>query len=351
MKQKISIFLCIALLFASLTGCGGKNDQPTNAKSYVNVYNWGEYIDEQVLREFEQETGIHVNYMTFETNEQLYSILRQGGSSHDVIIPSDYMISRLIAEDMLEKINLDNVPNASLLDSSFASMDFDPTGEYSVPYMWGTVGIIYNTTMIADPVTSWSALFDAAYADKILMFDNSRDAMGIALKYLGYSLNTTDTQELDEAFALLQEQKPLLQAYVMDQIFDKLVSGEAAIGPYYAGDYLTMVADNPDLAFVVPEEGSNRFVDSMCIPKGAPNKENAEAFINFMCKAEVSQKNAEYIGYTSPIAAVKDTMELDEKDLEVMYPSETVLGRCEFFVNLPRETLEAYDNYWSRLKS
>jgi len=266
LKKIVTIVVALAMLLALCAGCGNSNKD--ESKGVVNVYNWGEYIGEDIVAQFEKETGIKVNYKTYDTNEALYSVLKQGGVSYDVIIPSDYMISRMISEDMLEKIDFNNIPNMSLIEDQWSGMEYDPNGEYAVPYLSGTVGIIYNTTMIDEDITSWSALFDEKYSGQILMFDNSRDAMGIALKYLGYSLNTTDMAEIDEAFELLLSQKPFLQGYVMDQIFDKLESGEAAIGPYYAGDYLTMVENNPDLAFVVPEEGSNRFVDAMCIPKG-----------------------------------------------------------------------------------
>lgn len=351
MKRIASIVMIMALALTVLAGCGNGGRSAGADKGVVNVYNWGEYIGDGIISKFEAETGIKVNYKTFDTNESMYSVLKQGGVSYDVIIPSDYMISRMISEDMLEKIDFGNIPNMSLIDRGWSGMEYDPTGEYTVPYMSGTVGIIYNTSMIDEEITSWSALFDEKYAGRILMFDNSRDAMGIALKYLGYSLNTTDAAALDEAFALLQEQKPLLQGYVMDQIFDKLESGEAAIGPYYAGDYLTMLENNPDLAFVIPEEGSNRFVDCMCIPKGAANKDNAEAFINFLCGTDIALENAEYVGYTSPNAEVEALLDLDGEAAAVAYPSEEVLSRCEFFINLPQATLDAYDDYWVRLKS
>jgi len=350
LKRKLLSAFCAVLVLAMLAGCG-KSGGGSDEKKIVNVYNWGEYIDEQLLEDFEDETGIHVNYQTFDTNESMYSILKQGGSSYDVIIPSDYMISRLIEEDMLEKIDFNNIPNMELIDESFKDMEFDPTGEYSVPYMWGTVGIIYNKTMVDEPVDSWEILFDEKYSGQILMFDNSRDAMGIALKYLGYSLNTTSDVELDQAFELLETQKPLLQAYVMDQIFDKLAGGEAAIGPYYAGDYVTMVQDNPDLEFVTPKEGTNRFVDSMCIPKGAENKDNAEAFINFMCSTKASTANSDVVGYASPNIEVRDSLDLDDETMEVMYPGDSILANCEYYINLPQSVLDAYDNYWTRLKA
>lgn len=346
MKKSISILVCAVLLAGLFAGCGGK----AASKGVVNVYNWGEYVDMDLIRQFEDETGITVNYKTYESNEQMYSVLRQGGVSYDVVIPSDYMVSRLIAEDMLQPLNFDNIPNYAMIEDSLKGMAYDAEELYSVPYMWGTTGLIYDPNVVGE-ADSWSALFDEGSAGMILMFDNSRDAIGIALKYLGYSLNTTDKAELDAAYELLRQQKPLLQGYVMDQIFDKLESGEAAIGPYYAGDYLTMLENNPNLKFCIPKEGSNVFVDAMCVLKNAENKENAEAFINFMTAAENSAANSEYIGYTSPNREVRDMLELDELTASVMYPDDALLAKCEAFINLPQETLDYYDELWIKLKS
>lgn len=346
MKKTLTIFLCALMLIGLFSGCGGK----TAANGVVNVYNWGEYIDTSLLEQFEDETGIKVNYKTFESNEQMYSVLKQGGVSYDVVIPSDYMISRMINEGMLETLDFNNIPNFSLIDDSLKNMAYDPDGLYSVPYMWGTTGIIYDPAVVGE-VDSWSALFNEKNSGSILMFDNARDAMGIALKYLGYSLNTTDKTELDAAFELLKQQKPILQGYVMDQIFDKLESGEAAIGAYYAGDYLTMHESNPNLKFCIPKEGSNVFVDAMCVLKGAKNKASAEAFINFMTGTDQSLANSEYIGYTSPNKAVTDLIELDDLSRSVMYPDNAALSKCEAFVNLPQETLDYYDTLWVKLKS
>jgi spermidine/putrescine transport system substrate-binding protein len=351
----------IAALLASAS-CG-KTDAPPGGSETpgggqevggeVNVYNWGEYIDESIFADFEAETGIRVNYTTFQTNEEMYAAMKLGGTNYDLIIPSDYMIGRMISEGMLEKLDLENIPNISLISSERLTPAYDPTGEYSVPYMWGTVGLIYNSSMVDGELTSWSALFDPEYSGQILMFDNPRDAFGIALKYLGYSLNTTSETELREAYELLAQQKPILQAYVMDKIFDKLEGGEAAIGPYYAGDYLTMRENNPDLRFVLPGEGSNVFTDAMCIPKGAANKENAEKFINFMTGTDVSAANMDMTGYASPNdeAAAIYGEELDEDGYAAMFPPDDVLARCEPFLNLPEETLSLYDSLWVELKS
>ncbi|MDR0952568.1 MAG: spermidine/putrescine ABC transporter substrate-binding protein [Oscillospiraceae bacterium] len=347
MKKVLTVLLALTLILGVFSGCGGESGSDKNE---VNVYNWGEYIDMSLLDEFEEETGIKVNYNTYENNEQMYSVLKQGGVSYDVVIPSDYMVARMIDEDMLEPLAFENVTNFVFIEDSLKNMAYDPDNTYSIPYMWGTVGIIYDPNVVGE-VTSWSALFDPANTGKTLMFDNSRDAFGIALKYLGYSLNTTNETELNEAYELLEQQKPILQGYVMDQIFDKLESGEAAIGPYYAGDYFLMLENNPDLKFCIPTEGTNVFVDAMCVLKGAENKENAEKFINFMSRADVSRRNSEFIGYTSPNSEAKELLDVDEYQLSVMYPSDELLANCEAFANLPQATLDWYSDAWARLKS
>lgn len=353
MKRKLCLLMALGLVLL-LCGCS-KADQG----NVVNVYNWGEYLDMSILDEFEEQTGITVNYKTFESNEQMYSVLKNGGASYDVIIPSDYMISRMIEEDMLEKLDFSNIPNFDLVSDQYKNLSYDPTNEYSVPYMWGTLGLIYNSAYIDEEITSWSALWDERYSGNILMFNNNRDAMGVALKYLGYSLNTTDEQQLREAEALLSRQKPLLQKYVMDQIYDLLESGEALIGPYYAGDYLCMIENNPDLVFVIPEEGSNWYVDSMCIPKGAEHKENAEAFINFMCSTDICVRNMYETGYVSPNEEANDQVrgEYDLTDPDdayqhsVMFPEAQVLDRCEVYINLPAATNKLYSRLWIKLLS
>lgn len=348
MKKILSLLLALAMVL-SLAACGGGN--AAESKGEVNVYNWGEYIDEDLLDEFEDETGIKVNYSTFSDNESMYSSLKNGASEYDVVIPSDYMISRLISEDMLEPLDFANIPNLETIDDQFKGLEYDPENRYTVPYMWGVVGVVYNTTMVEGTPDSWDILWDENLAGQILMFDNSRDALAIALKKLGYSLNTTDEGQLREALAILQEQKPLVQAYVMDQIFDKMEAGEAAVGPYYAGDALTMMDSNPDLAFFFPKEGENFYVDSMCIPKGASNKENAEAFINFMCKPASSAANAEYICYSVPSTEARELLSDDLKDSDICYPSDDIMANTEVFINLPQETLDLYDQLWIDLKA
>ena len=364
MKKVLSVFLAllVALCAFSVTAMADDADAYAIDEEYyakfkgqnlkLYVYNWGEYIADgadgsrDVIAWFEELTGIDVEYTTFDTNEGLYSKLQSGSAYYDVIIPSDYMISRLAQQGMLEKLNFDNIPNfARYVDESFRNPDYDEAQEYSVPYTWGTVGIIYNTKYI-ESVDSWSALWEEEYKGKILMFDNSRDAFAIALKYLGYSLNTEDAEEITEAAELLKQQKPLVQAYVMDQIFDKMVEENAWIAPYYAGDYLTMAEDNEALAFAFPKEGTNSFVDAMCVPKGCVNREAAELFINFMCEPAVSAENCGMIGYSTPISAAKTMMDEEMTSNEIAYPSAALLENTEMFVNLSDETNRQLDILW-----
>ena len=346
-KKAFIVIVALCLLLIPLaSGC-----RPTEV---VNVYNWGEYIDESIFRDFENETGIRVNYSTYETNAQIYALLNRGGANVDVIIPSDYMVARMIDEDMLEELDFSNIPNFSLIDERYKGLDFDPDDRFSVAYMTGTVGLIYNSALIPYDITSWNALWDERFDDQILMFDNQRDAFGIALKYLGYYQNTINESEIREAFELLVRQRPLLQAYVMDQIFVKLESGEAWLGPYYAGDYFVMRENNPDLRFVRPVEGSNFFVDSMCIPKGAANKTNAELFINFMSSTDIALRNMEYIWYASAnadaAAIFAQEQELSPEDYEVLFASDVTLANSDVFTHLPAQILELYDQLWVELK-
>lgn len=336
----------------------------------INVYNWGEYISDgtedslDVVKAFEKISGINVNYNTFATNEDMYAKFKSGSTSvYDIVIPSDYMIGKMIDEGMLEKINFDNVPNFKYIDDSFKYLDFDPTNEYSVPYTWGVVGVVYNKKYVTEEEAStWDVLWNEKFKGEILMFSNSKDAFALALAKLGYSLNSTDKDEINEAAALLREQKPLVQTYVMDQVFDKMQLEEAWVAPYYAGDALTMIDNNSNLAFAFPKEKSNIFTDSICIPKGSKNKEAAEAFINFMCEVEVMAANGEYIYYSTPSTAAKElilsnmesyvedgdmTQEAVDNYIKVSYPSEDVVSRCEAYINLPQETNELTIRLWS----
>lgn len=349
MKKSLALLLAVTLVSGLLlAGCSGGG---TASKGEVNVYNWGVYIDESVLEEFTAQTGIKVNYDTYDSNEAMYGFIKNDGASYDVVIPSDYMISRMIEEDMLEPLNFDNIPNFSDVDPSLKNPEYDPENLYSVPYMWGLLGIIYDTTKVTGPVDSWGILFDQAYDDQILMYDNSRDAIGIALKYLGYSYNTTDQAQIQEAVDLLIQQKPLVQAYVMDDIFDRLQSGVAAVGSYYYGDYLTMKEVNENLAFALPKEGTNRYVDAMCVLKDSPNQENAEAFINFMCSTEVGLANCEETWYSTPLLSVKEALDAEVADDPYAYPEEETIEQCEIYKNLPQDILDLYNSEWLRLKN
>ena len=293
MKKTLALAMMLVTVL-TLSACGGS----TQEKRVVNVCSWGEYIDETLISQFEEETGIKVNYQTAESNEALYSLLKTGAGDYDVIVPSDYMIGRLIAEDMLAELNYDNIPNYAKIDSRYKGLSYDPDNKYTVPYTWGTLGIIYNTTMVDEPITSWDAMFDEKYAGQVLMIRNSRDALAAALLDLGYDINTTDEAQIREAYELLADAKSkgVYQSFVMDEVFGKMEGGNAAISAYYAGDYLSML-DNTDepLAFVIPSEGSNWFVDAMCVLKDAPHKEEAEEWINFMCSTDACLRNMDAI--------------------------------------------------------
>ena len=353
MKQKL---LLLTLVLALLLPCFVV--PASAAGGEITVYNWGQNISDgsdgclDVIAEFEKQTGIKVNYLTYDSNESLYTKLKTGGSTFDVIIPSDYMIGRLINEGMLEEINFDNVPNFAYVDEQYKHQPYDPENKYSVPYTVGTVGLIYNTKYVdEDDLGSWDLLWNSKYAGKILMFDNCRDAFAIAESLLGYSLNTTDPQELRNCAAKLTEQKPILQGYVMDQIYDKMIREEAWIAPYYAGDYLYMLEENPDLGFYFPEEGFNAFIDAACIPKGCANKEGAEAFINFLCDPEICAANLDYIYYTAPISAAKEYMSPDLAESDIAYPLEETLANSEGFLALPTEATQMMDSLWLSVKT
>lgn len=355
MKKILSVFLAIVIATSLLSLCGCSSDRIT-----INVYSWGEYISDgsdgslDVIEEFTERTGIEVNYTTYSTNEELYAKLSAGGSDYDVIIPSDYMIGKLINEGMLEKLDYSNIPNYADIDESFKGLNYDVNNEYTVPYMWGTVGIFYNKTMVdqADiDKMSWDILWNEKYSGKILMFDNARDSFAIALKKLGYSMNTTDENEIRAAYSALSEQKPLLQAYVMDQIFNKMANNEAALAPYYAGDYIMMSQDNENVGYFVPKEGTNRFVDAMCIPVGSKHKTEAEMFINFMCETEISVANSEYIGYSTPVKSALSQLDPAIAQNPIYYPSAEVLANTELYATLPAETYTLMEDLWIKLKA
>ena len=346
--------LVLSLTAGLLTGCVYSRDSlgGDTSSNVVNVYNWGEYIDESVLKDFEAATGIKVNYQMYDSNETMYSKIAGGGANYDVVIPSDYMVARLIEEDLVAPLNFDNIPNFADIDPALKNPAYDPENLYSVPYMWGLMGVIYNTKAVDEAdLGSWDLLWNEKYAGDILMIDNSRDAIGIALKRLGYSYNTTDESQVRQAVDLLVEQWPIVQAYVMDDIFQKLEGANAYVGTYYYGDYLTMYENNPDLGFYIPEEGTNIYVDAMCILKDAPNKENAEAFINYMCSTQAGLKNCEAIWYSSPLLSVREELDPEIADDPYAYPDADIMAKCESYAGLPQNILDLYDSEWIRLKT
>lgn len=353
MIKKLVVFSLTAVLaVSSFAGCGAKNNSGENGE--VVVYNWGEYLDPEVIDLFEAETGIKVVYDEYETNEIMYPKVESGAVSYDVICPSDYMIQRMIENDLLAEINFKNIPNIKNIDQSYLnwSKEFDPENKYSVPYCFGTVGILYNKTMVSEPIDSWAVLWDEQYKDNILMQDSVRDAFAVALKYAGYSLNSENEEELQEAKQLLIDQKPLVQAYVIDQVRDKMIGNEAAIGVIYSGEAIYTQRENPDLEYVVPKEGSNVWIDSWVIPKNAINKENAEAFINFLCRPDIALMNFEYITYSTPNTAARELIEEEDiKNSPIAFPDMDKLDNSETFRFLGDEMDAYYNELWREVKS
>ena len=328
--MKIFRVFIVCVIFSAmllLPGCG--DDRPV-----IYVFNWGDYIGENVLRDFTNETGIRVRYETFDSNEAMYAKVRNNPGVYDVLVPSEYMAERMINEGMLERINLDNIPNARYIDDRFRGFPIDPYDNYFLSYMWGTVGILYNTTMVYDVVDSWDVLWDERYAGLIFMYDSSRDSIGAALKRLGYSLNTRNIDELNRAVDSLREQMPLVRAYLTDPIKDAMIAGEGALAIVYSGDALFCQMHNPDLNFVIPREGSNVWVDGFVIPIGARNQEGAEAFINFMLRPDIAARNTEYIGYTTTNWAALELIDEDMRNNPIFWPTDEELERLEMFYDL-----------------
>lgn len=349
--NKVWAFLLITIIILSICGCdaGESND------NVVIVYNWGEYIDPDMLEQFEAETGIRVIYDEFETNETMYPKVEAGAAEYDVVCPSDYMISKMIQNDLLMELNFDHIPNAKNnigMQYWQQSEGFDPENKYSVPYCWGTVGILYNRTMVDEPITSWAQLWDEKYRDEILMQDSVRDAFMVAEKLYGYSMNTLDAQELLTVKNALIEQKPLVQAYVIDQVRDKMIGNEAAIGVIYSGEAIYTQYENSDLEYVIPAEGTNVWIDSWVILKNAPHQENAEKFIDFMCRGDVALKNFEYITYSTPNDAAKALIEDEEiKNSPIAFPDLSQYDALETYTYLGEEGDTLYNELWKEIKS
>ena len=371
-KRWIVSAAALSAVALAVTGCGASaSDSSISGNSgdsaasgdagELYVYNWGEYIDETVIDEFEEETGIKVVYDLYETNEEMYPVIEAGGVNYDVICPSDYMIQKMIENDLLAELNFDNIPNISEIDPEFMerSKAFDPENKYSVPYTWGTVGILYNTSMVApeDVPTKWADLWDEKFKGEILMQDSVRDAFMVALKSLGYSMNIKSESELQEAKGLLIQQKPLVQAYVVDQVRDKMIGGEAAIGVIYSGEMLYIQDEvaslglDYDLEYVLPEEGTNVWIDSWVIPKNAKNKENAEKWIDFLCRPDIAKMNFEYITYATPNKGAFDLLDEEIQNDKAVFPDIDSLKNCEVFQYLGDDVDSIYNNLWKEVKS
>ncbi|WP_051823891.1 ABC transporter substrate-binding protein [Clostridium sulfidigenes] len=333
------------MVTAMLTGCGTKS-----SGDVLNIYNVGDYIDESLIEKFEEETGIKVVYETYDTNEIMYQKIKSGGSKYDLIVPSDYMIEKMKDEKLIQKIDYSNIPNYKNIDESFKKPSYDENDEYSVPYFWGTFGILYNKNMVSDPVDSWDILWNEKYSGEILMLDSVRDTMAIALMKLGYSQNSINEKELDKAKAELIAQRPLVRAYVNDEGKDRLLGEEAAMGIVYSGDAVTLMDQNENLAYGIPKTGTNKWVDALCIPTDAENKDYAEKFINFMLEPENAVQNIDYIGYSTPNKAALEMLSQDVKSNPVAYPDKTLLDKCESFIDLG-DNIKLYDERWIEIKS
>ena len=344
MKKFIMVVMILTLTAFIFTGC--KSDD----KVVLNVYNWGDYIDEDIFDTFEEETCIEINYETFATNEEMYTKIKKGGTQYDIAIPSDYMIEKMIKEDLVEPIDLTKIPNYSNIDSRFKGLAFDPNNEYSVPYFWGTVGIIYNKDLITEPIDSWNVLWDEAYNGQFTMIDSQRDSIMVALKKLGYSMNTKDLGELEAAKNALIEQKPLVLAYVGDNVKDMLISDEAAMAVVWSGEASDVIQEYDNFEYVLPKEGSNMWFDNIIIPKGAKNIDAAHQFIDFLCRGDIGFKNADYVGYAT---CNTETMKLLDPALlgtTYAYPDEALLENFEIFSD-PGDFIMEYDRIWTEIKA
>lgn len=348
--KRIAIVLMAALLLSLCVPAFAEADKPFEGTELV-VYNWYDYIDPEVLEIFQSETGIRVTYVNFTQNEDMYARLEAGAGSYDVIFPSEYMIERLIKEDRLEALDLDNIPNLENVLDNLRDPSYDPGNAHSVPYMWGTLGILYNTNMVSEPITSWRSLFDEKYKGSIFMMNSLRDTIGLALKTLGYSVNTRDEAELRQAGDLLVKQRMdhLIAGNLMDETKDKMVADEAALAVMYSGDALYSMEKSDHLAYVVPQEGSNIWVDGMCIPKGSAHKAAAECFINFMCRPDIAQKNMDYIYYSSPIRQVVENLDEEQAANEALNPPEDVVARCEYYNDIS-DSMNLYEGIWMEVQ-
>ena len=345
MKKTVAILLVLVMaLSLCLAGCGGSE------KVTINVLNWGDYIDPDLIKQFEKETGIAVKYTTMVSNEEMLVKLAAADCIYDLCFPSDYLIEKLIGDDLLHPLDMENIPNFKNIDERFLDLEFDPDNTYSVPYMWGTLGILYNKTMVDEPVDSWRILWDEKYAGKIIMYDSIRDTLGMTLKMLGYDLNTRNEAEVAEARDALIEQKPLVRAYLTDDSKMEMINGAAAMTVIYSGDALACMEENPDLDYAVPMEGSNYWFDNMIIPKTSQHTAEAEAFINFLIGAEVCKQNTEYIYYCCPNAAAMELFDDELREDPVFNPSQELLDRCTLYHDLG-DFISVYTDAWTKVKA
>ena len=375
MKKKVFAISMAGLTAASalLSGCGASGNTGASGTDSaasgsadggeLYVYNWGEYIDEDVISQFEEETGITVVYDLFETNEEMYPVIEAGAVNYDVVCPSDYMIQKMRENDLLAELNFDNIPNIDQIDPAYMEMSqaFDPENKYSVPYCWGTVGILYNTKLLDElgvpAPTKWADLWDERLSGEILMQDSVRDAFMVALKKDGYSMNSESKDELEQTKQELIDQKPLVQAYVIDQVRDKMIGGEAAVGVIYSGEMLYIQDEavslglDYDLEYVIPEEGTNLWLDSWVIPKNAKNKENAEKWIDFMCRPEIAKANFEYITYPTPNKGAFELLDEDMQNNKAVFPDINSLKNSEVYKYLGDETDAVYNELWKEVKA
>lgn len=344
-KKRIACLLCVVITLLTFTGCASSDEK---AAVTLNVFNWGDYIEEEVLASFTETTGIQVNYTTYATNEDMYTKIKNGGSEYDVLFPSDYMIEKMIKEDMLETLDLNNIPNMEHIDGRFRNLPYDPNETYSVPYMWGTLGILYNTTMVEEEIDSWDILWDEKYSKSIFMYDSLRDSIGIALKRLGYSLNTLNANDLKAAKDILIEQKPIVRAYVGDSVKHSMIGREAAMALVYSGDAIFCMEENDELDYVVPVEGSNVWYDAMVIPKDSKHKKEAEMFINYLCEPEIALLNTEYIGYSTVNASAFKMLPEETQNDPVYWTPDDVFYKCETFLDLG-DFLAEYNKAWTEI--
>lgn len=345
--KKLLVLLISTLMISTLCiGCSQKTSEE------INFFNYGENIDEETIKEFEEQYGIKVNIETFDDMENMYQKVKSGGVKYDVILVSDALMPRMIKQNLVQELNKDNIPNISQMDEEYLNLEIDPGNKYSVPYMFGTVGLIYNKDVVKEEVDSWDILWDEKYKDKIFMFDTYRDTIGVALKKLGYSLNSTDINQIEEAKQLLIEQRKTVDPiYGVDNGTTMIPAGESDINMIWSGEGLNLQEENPNLVYVVPKEGANFWIDSLCIPSNAKNVEGAEKFINFVSDKKSALRIADEIGYTTPNKEARLEQPESVRNNPNAYMTKEIMDRCEIYVDFPKDIKKIYDNAWLDIKS